>query len=354
MIWRVRADDKISRILVLPKSAEGRFNFKNWDGEVCTIDWIHRKSDFAVFGLDAPTTGTCVVYSKDPMDAVKHGVRMVEGLSEDTLCAALEICTRFCPEEIVVLDSDISDSVLVVNANPLDGGVDPRAYGIETPEGYPRGEIVKVVTGYHAVPNMSNAGRAWIIGGGPSLACLDLDALPKEDLVIGCNDACRLPQVGVCCFHDKRWGVVHEKWLEDESVSFYTSGPMHHPRVHRIQQTSKLFSKNQSLISFGSNTGAMAINFAYLAGAREIVLLGFDMKMDENGRTNWHDDNINAPKPYNYATYIDRSNEMARTIARDCPDLKIVNLNPDSAMDAFEKVHPFEYLPGLEKMDVEI
>ena len=351
MIWSPKPDNKILPILVLPQSVGNRFNFAKWSGHICTVNWIHAKSYFAVFSKDAPRSDTCTVYSTCSDDASKVGVRMVRGLSGDAVTATLEICTRLDPDLVVVLDSDIYDSNLVVNANPFTGGVDPRVYGIETPDDYPRGEIQQVSTDYHAVPHLSDGGRAWIIGGGPSLNEFDLDAIPKADLIVGCNDACRLPQVEICCFHDKRWGVVHNNWLNDVNVRFWTSGPMRHPNVRRIQQTSKLFSTSSTRISFGTNTGMMAINFAYLAGAREIVLLGFDMQSD-NGKTNWHDDNINAPQAHHYATYIQRAKDIATAISRDCPDLRIINLNPNSAMDAFETMYPVEYLPGLLKEDL--
>lgn len=348
MKWRVKPNAKIKHILVLPDTVEDRFDYKNWSGDICSINHVHPKAALAVFTADAPQPdGACTIYSSDPDDAPRVGIRMVEGLSEDPLLAALTVCTRLDPEEIVVLDSDFNDGGCVINANPLTGGVDPRAYGITPPGDYPEYNHASVVSaGYHSIPHLSDGGRAWIIGGGPSLEELDTNAIPEEDLVVGCNDACRLDRVHICCFHDKRWGQCHEDWLNDPKVRFFTSGSMHHPNVRRIQQSGKNFSTNPTQVTFASNTGMMALNFAYLAGAREIVLLGFDMQSD-NGRTNWHDQNINAPKPHHYATYIQRARDVAAAIARDCPDLKVVNLNPNSAMDAFEKQWPSDYMPGL-------
>ena len=45
-------------------------------------------------------------------------------------------------------------------------------------------------------------------------------------------------------------------------------------------------------VSWNSNTGVSAISLAYHLGVRTIVLLGFDMKNDADGNSNYHDDHV--------------------------------------------------------------
>ncbi|MBU2249828.1 MAG: hypothetical protein KKD77_23980 [Gammaproteobacteria bacterium] len=95
-----------------------------------------------------------------------------------------------------------------------------------------------------------------------------------------------------------------------------------------------------SKISWNSNSGASAINFAYHLGVRRVVLLGYDMKFID-GKSNWHDDHPNKSESP-YWRFI----RAFFKIANDAKmlGLEIINATPGSALTNFPIMSLQEYL----------
>ena len=89
----------------------------------------------------------------------------------------------------------------------------------------------------------------------------------------------------------------------------------------------------EKMIHMNGNSGAQAINLAYLFGARKIVLLGFTMR-EIDGKKHFHGDH-EAPlvQKQLFAEWLWKM----KFVARDAERLKvdIVNCDPMSAMDCF-------------------
>lgn len=93
-------------------------------------------------------------------------------------------------------------------------------------------------------------------------------------------------------------------------------------------------SDDPASICTGSNSGHQAINIASLAGGNPIVLVGYDAKPNKQGRHHFfgdHPDKTQAP----YQNMI-REARIARKFF-DENNIEVLNANPDSALDAFEK-----------------
>lgn len=99
-------------------------------------------------------------------------------------------------------------------------------------------------------------------------------------------------------------------------------------------------SNNPHKVAWNNNSGGAAINFAVHTGAKRIVLLGFDMNLNVDGKQHYH------------AEYRNRNNNTIKNtfkthlkgfpyIARDAKRLKveILNVNPLSAIENFQKVN---------------
>ena len=97
----------------------------------------------------------------------------------------------------------------------------------------------------------------------------------------------------------------------------------------------------QEGICHGDNSGYAALNLAVCLGANPIYLLGFDCK-HENGRSHWHDGHIQKQEEERAKKWVKRFNVAAETLAPT--KLQVVNLNPDSALECFEKMWPEEVL----------
>lgn len=92
------------------------------------------------------------------------------------------------------------------------------------------------------------------------------------------------------------------------------------------------------VIHTGNNSGYQAINFAYLEGARTIVLLGYDMQ-HTGGRRHWHPDH---PAPLG-----NFSPGMPELCARKFPPLaadlkargvRVINASRETALTCFERI----------------
>jgi hypothetical protein len=87
-------------------------------------------------------------------------------------------------------------------------------------------------------------------------------------------------------------------------------------------------------IHTNGNSGAQAINLAYLFGCRRILLLGFDMKPGPKGEKHWHPDH---PSPLMqgmcFGDWIHKLNHLAVDLKKE--GVSVVNCTPGSALTCF-------------------
>ena len=196
-----------------------------------------------------------------------------------------------------------------------------------------------------------------ILAGGPSLRGFNFD----EEIGGNCknfitiNDSWRLLPSGtkaINYFCDHAWWSMQlQKNLRslDGLTSFHDMiyrgfwvtishdpGFIDHPQIHVLTNTGQRgLELDPSGLRHGSNAGYQAINLAVHLGAKRIVLLGYDMKVDGN-RTNWH----NEPRPQAnaYADVIQRSMlPHYPTLIEPLKKLgvEVINATPDSALTCF-------------------
>jgi len=111
-------------------------------------------------------------------------------------------------------------------------------------------------------------------------------------------------------------------------------------------------SDDPTKIRWNRNSGSSAINLAVHLGAKRIMLLGFDMKLKDHKDQHWHKLYGKKPKKESQIqkTFI-RHSEGFPKIARDAKRLgvEILNVNPDSAITAFERVNLSDVYSTQEK-----
>ena len=87
-------------------------------------------------------------------------------------------------------------------------------------------------------------------------------------------------------------------------------------------------------IHTNGNSGAQAINLAYLFGCRRILLLGFDMKLGPKGEKHWHGDH---PSPLMqgmcFGDWIHKFNHLAVDLKKE--GCEVINCTPGSALTCF-------------------
>jgi hypothetical protein len=98
------------------------------------------------------------------------------------------------------------------------------------------------------------------------------------------------------------------------------------------------------LLSWNFNSGAAAINLAIQFGAKRIILLGFDMQLDQNNNQHWHKV---------YSSPLDVIKESMKkhlqgfsVIAKDIEGtgIEIINCSLNSAIQCFRKANIWEIL----------
>ncbi|MHA1809355.1 MAG: hypothetical protein ACTSYH_03480 [Candidatus Heimdallarchaeaceae archaeon] len=192
-------------------------------------------------------------------------------------------------------------------------------------------------------PRMWEGKTAFILGGGPSLLDVELGPL-KSKRVIGVNNAFELGDwVDVCWFGDCRWFNWNKENLQKYKGLVATCcknknivGVKWVKYVERGKAAG--IDERPGKISWNSNSGASAINLAYHFGVKRIVLLGFDMHVDNDGNHNWHDKHKSQrPKDSVYAT---RFMKRFPAISYDAKRLKLEILNATEGTALPESIFP--------------
>jgi len=200
----------------------------------------------------------------------------------------------------------------------------------------------------------------FVLGGGPSLASVDLSLL-KGYFVMGVNKAFELGICNVVYFMDirfYRWVFENkissdsrENWLSGDFVKVFALSTTDPPEdvksyikqdknlylVHRVSTLDKSSSVDSFFV--GSNSGYGAIMLAAWLGFNPIYLLGYDMSVKDDGSSHWHE---GYPKVgenvLSFETLLERYKKTFYGLRAylDKRGVIVRNLNPDSALDAFE------------------
>jgi hypothetical protein len=189
---------------------------------------------------------------------------------------------------------------------------------------------------------------AFILGGGPSLKRFPLEKL-RDKFVIGCNEAFTLGTdiVQHLIFSDNIWFLKRIQELEDIALNgnlrVYSVSPGTEGYAAGIPWLVQLQREDSGLHKFprlgwNKSTGAAAINLAVNLGADRIFLLGFDLGPDDNGITHWHDRYGVVTTESSFHRHRLGFEAVARSLAKFAPDVKVLNVSPESKLDMFEKI----------------
>jgi len=204
----------------------------------------------------------------------------------------------------------------------------------------------------------SEVAREWqdattvLIGGGPSLTVEQVAQVREARAagavrVIAVNDAYRLaPFADLCYFADSEWWGWHKdrpdfQAFAGQKCSISDSGAnIKDPAVHILRNANGRghsfgLSLDPKQIVTGSNSGYQALNIAVLAGAKTIILLGFDAR-EPTGKTHWFGDHPKREPLAAYAEYRKAFSVGERAIA--AAGVRVINSSPGSGINSFPKL----------------
>ena len=227
-----------------------------------------------------------------------------------------------------------------------------------------------------SVPNMWEGGECWILGGGPSMTGqFDIPESVVKDVrdgvlppsayspylsaihnkhTIGINVAYLIGNwIDIMFFGDNGFYLAHRERLRSfPNIKAGCSINIHQYACDGIKGLVRMpnkrfgISDNRKTVVWNGNSGAAAISLAVHTGVKRIVLVGFDMKLQDNAQ-HWHQ--LYGIRNYSLPTIIkgkvrelpfNRHLTGFPEIAKDArkKGVEIINASPDSAITAFPKV----------------
>jgi hypothetical protein len=214
-------------------------------------------------------------------------------------------------------------------------------------------------------------GDVWILGGGPSVTkqfgipddivkSVVEGTLPPsvyspymkqlhDKHVIGINVAYLIGDwIDILFYGDVGFFLKHQEGL----AKFPGIKASCHPSAAKISwvkylprdsKHNKGISDNPKMTSWNGNSGAAAISVAANAGAKRIILLGFDMKLSDSKvqhwhnvyKRNWNDPNRKKPVHLPFDRHLRGFDQIAKDAKRR--GIEILNCCPDSAIKEFPK-----------------
>lgn len=166
-----------------------------------------------------------------------------------------------------------------------------------------------------------------ICASGQSLTQADVDYCKGKGTVIVINNTyIKAPWADVLYSCDKPW------WQEyPEAMEF--KGRKISIEFDQVEQIKALDKPGLGLkqIHTGGNSGYQAINWAFLQGAKKIILLGFDMH-----GTHWHGKHVRGlNKVQPFEKWINAFNRLAKDFEKT--DVEVINCTPGTVLNCFTK-----------------
>jgi len=208
---------------------------------------------------------------------------------------------------------------------------------------------------------------AVIIGGGPSLSFADVELAhwAHKDTRVRCiaiNDSYLwAPWSDVCYFADSRFWAWHTAGIDKPvlglskdqvrqrfedfagqkcsvmwSGSNITDEGVHILRNKHFPHHGDGLSEDSQMLATGRNSGWQAINLAVLAGAKRLLLLGFDGREAQSGATHWHGGHP-LPTPQEFYQAMRRAFSLGEAPLK-AAGVTVLNCSPGSGLDNFTKM----------------
>lgn len=222
------------------------------------------------------------------------------------------------------------------NSYPLDN----KNYKVELAEHHP-----KLIRGYQKIGKIEPVylgETVYIVGGGPSLKDFDFNSL-RDKVTIAVNKSYRfVPNPSVIYWSDTRVYQWFQEDLDKINCLKVTNKafPVGAPGVINLLNTGKHgLDKDPRCIRDGGNSGYAAMNLAYHLGAKKIILLGFDMKVDKS-LSHFHGGYDQLTRIPDDALYKRLMLPSFETIANDLEKakVKVYNASLESAIECFPKI----------------
>lgn len=198
----------------------------------------------------------------------------------------------------------------------------------------------------------------FIIGGGPSAKTVDFSLLQNE-VTISINDAYAwYPNTTAVYWVDESWASENYDKLKLHNCKLlFTSKPSQHinydvnndPKAilntNILKRTGDFGYDPSPDCVMGNNSGTQAINLCVNMKPERIVLIGFDMKLNEHNESHWHNrPRLPIPPRVYNNLFVPSTIALAKGIAEHKCRVEIINTCRDSALQCFKFGDYTDYL----------
>jgi hypothetical protein len=169
-----------------------------------------------------------------------------------------------------------------------------------------------------------------------------INVIPAGVRILGINDAYLLaPKMDLHHACDGKWWGWHYEAcrgrLKCDSTTISKNAALKYPDLKWVEGRPRPgLSYEATAIHTGKNSGYQAINIAVLMGAKKILLIGFDLKVSDDGRSHWFGDHPDLTRSFyetwhpQFQTLVDPLRELG---------VEVINCSPDSALECFPKAN---------------
>lgn len=188
--------------------------------------------------------------------------------------------------------------------------------------------------------------QVFVVGGGPTVNQQNLSLL-KDKKIICINNSYKLFENPTALYWaDENWASNHLDNLSKHKCKSRFHSKFHISKTHlendvkgvagcTILKRTAEFGIDENIDHVcGNNGGAQVLNLLFNMRVREIVLLGYDMKLI-SAQSHWHGGHGLPIRPSIYFNFIESINTMAPILKR--ANINVINTSPNSDLNCFAK-----------------
>ena len=200
-------------------------------------------------------------------------------------------------------------------------------------------------------PIFSGFDTVHICAGGPSLRNFDWERLAQKKVIAINKSLYSCPFAKVLWFSDEKFYWTNQRSIDEHPAPFkctaypsvYERAYPNHLYAYRFDSMRGFNDSDPTAINHGNNSGYSAICFAVKAGAKKIVLWGYDFKYDEEGHSHWHDGyGIERDASYLTKKLLPCFDTLYSPLL--CKRVEVFNANPDSNLKVWPRITQEEAL----------
>jgi hypothetical protein len=196
------------------------------------------------------------------------------------------------------------------------------------------------------VPRVFPRSRVFVVAGGSSVASQPVGLLPPGEVLAVKHAVLLVPQARVLFWGGRTWHLEAPAALAAHRGPWKIKRTIDPAMPRDVIQVARTPLEEQDRLSLdprclaGACSGGSALNLAFLAGARQIVLVGFDLQGEH-----WLEDHpVRREREEAHERHRRAIDGMADGLAAAGVD--VVNVSPTSALTCYRRSNFHDFLPG--------